>query len=129
MYVEPVPTPLSTNNAMNPTKNSGSDPATQAASTRTAPDGRVRLVPVEHRPAVEDVDASYPVYLTAGRVLQHHQSGAQTRRIGELSAALPKSFVEIHPDLAARHGVTEGDLLRVISRRGACAVGLERVAR
>ena len=65
------------------------------------PDGRARFVPVEHRPGAEDLDAEYPVYLTTGRVLQHYQSGAQTRRVPALRAAQPEPFVEIHPDLAA----------------------------
>ena len=48
------------------------------------PDGRARFVPVEHRPVAEDLDAEYPVYFTTGRVLQHYQSGAQTRRVRAL---------------------------------------------
>jgi len=79
------------------------------------PDGRARFVAVEHRPAVEDIDADYPVYLTTGRVLQQYQSGAQTRRIPSLKG---EPFVELHPALADAHDVADGDLLRVVSRRG-----------
>jgi assimilatory nitrate reductase catalytic subunit len=82
------------------------------------PDGRARFVAVEHRPAADDIDAAYPVYLTTGRVLQHYQSGAQTRRVAALRDAVPEAFVEIHPDLAELHDVGDGDDLRVISRRG-----------
>jgi assimilatory nitrate reductase catalytic subunit len=82
------------------------------------PDGRARFVPVTHRPAVEDVDEDYPVYLTTGRVLAHYQSGAQTRRIAPLEQAAPEVFVELHPDLAERLEVTAGETLRVVSRRG-----------
>ncbi|GAA0374173.1 molybdopterin oxidoreductase family protein [Microbispora corallina] len=91
------------------------------------PDGRARLVPVEHRPAAEDVDEEFPVYLTTGRVLAHYQSGAQTRRIRPLTEASPEVFVELHPDLAERLGVGPGDLVRVRSRRGS-AVGTARVS-
>jgi assimilatory nitrate reductase catalytic subunit len=90
------------------------------------PDGRARFVAVDHRPPVEDIDAAYPVYLTTGRVLQHYQSGAQTRRVAALRAAVPEAFVEIHPDLAGQHDVADGDTLRVISRRGE-AVGPARI--
>jgi assimilatory nitrate reductase catalytic subunit len=83
------------------------------------PDGRARFVAVEHRVAAEDIDAAYPVYLTTGRVLQQYQSGAQTRRVAALHTAMPGPFVELHPDLAALHEVIDGDLLRVVSRRGA----------
>jgi assimilatory nitrate reductase catalytic subunit len=92
----------------------------------TTADGRARFVPVEHRPVAEDVDADYPVYLTTGRVLQQYQSGAQTRRVPALVAAQPEPFVEIHPDLAERHGLEEGERVRVVSRRGA-AEGLVRI--
>jgi assimilatory nitrate reductase catalytic subunit len=52
-------------------------------------------------------------------VLQHYQSGAQTRRIPALMKAAPGPFVELHPQLAASIGVTEGQPLRITSRRGA----------
>ncbi|MEU8139199.1 molybdopterin oxidoreductase family protein [Streptodolium elevatio] len=82
------------------------------------PDGRARFVDVAHRPAAEEPDAEYPLYLTTGRVLAQYQSGAQTRRVAELNRAAPGPFVELHPHLADRLGVSEGDLLAVTSRRG-----------
>ena len=90
------------------------------------PDGRARFFPVEHRPVAEDLDEQYPVYLTTGRLLQHYQSGAQTRRVAALRAAQPEPFVEMHPDLAAACSLDEGDRVRVVSRRGA-AEGLVRI--
>ncbi len=86
--------------------------------TFATPDGRARFLPVEHRPAVEEVDAEYPLYLTTGRVLAQYQSGAQTRRIEPLRRAAPQAFVELHPDLAARLGVEAGEEVVVTSRRG-----------
>jgi assimilatory nitrate reductase catalytic subunit len=86
--------------------------------TFATPDGLARFLPVEHRPAAEEVDAEYPLYLTTGRVLAHYQSGAQTRRIDPLRQAAPNAFVEMHPDLAARLGVEHGDEVVVTSRRG-----------
>ncbi len=81
-------------------------------------DGRARFVPVAHRAAAEEPDAEYPVLLTTGRVLAQYQSGAQTRRVEELNAAAPGPFVEIHPRLAARLGIAEGEAVAVVSRRG-----------
>ncbi|MET9556694.1 molybdopterin oxidoreductase family protein [Streptomyces sp. NPDC006645] len=81
-------------------------------------DGRARFVPVVHRPAAEEPDAEYPVLLTTGRVVSQYQSGAQTRRVDELNAAAPGPFVELHPRLAERLGVADGDRLAVVSRRG-----------
>lgn len=81
-------------------------------------DGRARFVPVTHRPAAEETDRDYPVVLTTGRVVAQYQSGAQTRRVDELNAAAPGPFVELHPRLAERIGVAEGDPVAVTSRRG-----------
>lgn len=81
-------------------------------------DGRARFVPVAHRGAAEEPDAEYPVLLTTGRVLAQYQSGAQTRRVDELNSAAPGPFVELHPRLAARLEVGEGEPVTVVSRRG-----------
>ncbi|GGT48070.1 molybdopterin oxidoreductase family protein [Streptomyces purpureus] len=82
------------------------------------PDGRARFVPVVHRDSAEETDETYPIVLTTGRVVAQYQSGAQTRRVEELNAAAPGPFVELHPRLAARLGVTEGQDVTVVSRRG-----------
>ncbi|MCZ7431141.1 molybdopterin oxidoreductase family protein [Streptomyces sp. WMMC1477] len=82
------------------------------------PDGRARFTPVTHRPSAEEPDAEYPVLLTTGRVLAQYQSGAQTRRVAELNSAAPGPFVQLHPQLAERHGIAEGDTVAVTSRRG-----------
>ncbi|MEU9114532.1 molybdopterin oxidoreductase family protein [Streptomyces sp. NPDC048483] len=82
------------------------------------PDGRARFVPVTHRPAAEEPDDAYPVVLTTGRVLAQYQSGAQTRRVAELNAAEPGPFVQLHPRLAERLGIADGEPVAVVSRRG-----------
>jgi assimilatory nitrate reductase catalytic subunit len=82
------------------------------------PDGLARFHPVDHRGPAEPTDAEYPVQLTTGRVLQHYQSGAQTRNVPELLDAVPEVYVEVHPDTAARAGLAEGALAAVVSRRG-----------
>jgi assimilatory nitrate reductase catalytic subunit len=81
-------------------------------------DGRARLVPVDHTPSAELPDEDHPLRATTGRVLVHYQSGAQTRRVAELARVVPESFVEVHPDTAARAGLADGDMARVVSRRG-----------
>ncbi|OZM83685.1 molybdopterin oxidoreductase family protein [Pseudonocardia sp. MH-G8] len=82
-------------------------------------DGRARLVAVDHTPSAELPDAEHPLRATTGRVLVHYQSGAQTRRVAELAGVVPESFVEVHPDTAARAGLVDGEWARVVSRRGA----------
>ncbi|QKV76113.1 molybdopterin oxidoreductase family protein [Amycolatopsis sp. Hca4] len=82
------------------------------------PDGRARFVPVEHTGPAELPDEEFPLQATTGRVLQHYQSGAQTRLIEELNEVVPEAFVEVHPDTAKRAGLEEGDPARIRSRRG-----------
>ncbi|MFD9704954.1 molybdopterin oxidoreductase family protein [Lentzea sp. NPDC059081] len=81
-------------------------------------DGLARFVPVDHRGPAEPPDEQFPLQATTGRVLQHYQSGAQTRRIGELLKAVPEMYVEVHPDTAARAGLEPDGLAHVVSRRG-----------
>jgi assimilatory nitrate reductase catalytic subunit len=82
------------------------------------PDGRARVIAVEHRAVADDLRADAPLYLVTGRVLQHYQSGAQTRRVPELLEAEPEVFAEIHPRVAAALGVADGGLLRLRTARG-----------
>jgi assimilatory nitrate reductase catalytic subunit len=79
-------------------------------------DGRARFWVVEHRAAAEVPDGDFPVHLTTGRVLGQYQSGAQTRRIKDLPDDGP--FVELHPMLAGRIGVSAGQPVRIRTRRG-----------
>ncbi|MEO8604375.1 MAG: ABC transporter substrate-binding protein [bacterium] len=83
------------------------------------PDGKARFHPVEYRPPAEDVDADYPIILTTGRVVSQFLSGNQTRRIGPLVEQQPEPLLEMHPRLAARLGIADGERVRVASRRGA----------
>jgi assimilatory nitrate reductase catalytic subunit len=81
-------------------------------------DGRARFHAVEHRGAAEEPDPDFPFYLTTGRLMNHYQTGAQTRRIPELAAAEAGPFVEMHPQVARTLGVDEGGLVRLSTRRG-----------
>jgi assimilatory nitrate reductase catalytic subunit len=82
------------------------------------PDGRAKFIAVDHRHPAERRDRSYPLYLTTGRVLTQYQSGAQTRLIESLDGPDSEQFLQIHPDTAVRHGIGEGDWVRITSRRG-----------
>lgn len=85
------------------------------------PSGRACFRAVSWRPPVERPDGDFPLSLTTGRVLEHYQSGTQTRRTPQLMAAGADAFVELHPVLARRHGIEEGDKVWLASRRGRAA--------
>jgi assimilatory nitrate reductase catalytic subunit len=82
------------------------------------PSGRARMHAVRHGAPAEDLDADFPIYLTTGRTLAHYQSGTQTRRIPELMDIAPAPFAEMHPRLARRHRLANGDAVTLATRRG-----------
>jgi assimilatory nitrate reductase catalytic subunit len=83
------------------------------------PDGRARFHIVRPLPAAEETDPDFPFVLTTGRLLAQYQSGAQTRRVASLMEAAPEPFLEIHPQIARTVGVADGEMVRLVSRRGA----------
>lgn len=85
-------------------------------------DGKAHFYPIEWRPAAEEPDAEYPIILTTGRVVSQFLSGNQTRRIGGLLDQVPQPFCEIHPRLAEKLGIADGDFVKVESRRGSTTV-------
>jgi assimilatory nitrate reductase catalytic subunit len=98
---------------------SGSDGTPRMFTERFAhPDGLARMVATTPGAPADDLAPDRPVYLVTGRVLAHYQSGAQTRRIAALNRAAAEPFVELHPQLARRLAVDEGDTVAVMSRRG-----------
>jgi assimilatory nitrate reductase catalytic subunit len=89
------------------------------------PDGKAVMTPVTPRrrrtpaaPPAGDGTAATTMTLITGRLLEHYQSGAQTRRVSELLAAQPEAKVQIHPAAAASMGITEGALVSVANERG-----------
>ena len=82
------------------------------------PDGKARFHAVPFRESAEVVDDEYPIWLTTGRVVSQYLSGTQTRRIAALVAQYPEPLCEMHPQLAERLGVADGDNVAVTSRRG-----------
>ncbi len=86
------------------------------------PDGRARFHPVEHRPAAEEPDLDFPLYLTTGRLRAQYQSGAQTRRIPALASVEPVAYAELHPHLAESLDIADGDPLLLETRRGSATL-------
>ena len=92
-------------------------------------DGRARLIAVDHVGPAEDLSADAPLFLITGRVLEHYQSGAQTRRVPALLAAQPAPFVEVHPLLAHRLGVEDGEEVVLTTARASVTAGVRITAR
>ncbi len=69
-------------------------------------------------PAAEVPDADYPFWLCTGRVLEHWHTGTMTGRVKSLHRAYPNAVANLHPDDARRLGLSNGDRVRIASRRG-----------
>ncbi|WP_207456517.1 molybdopterin oxidoreductase family protein [Herbiconiux sp. SYSU D00978] len=82
------------------------------------PDGLARLVAVIPRLREPGAQRGGELTLVTGRLLEHYQSGAQTRRVPELVTARPEAALQIHPATASRLGIASGDLVEITSPRG-----------
>ena len=60
-----------------------------------------------------------PMVLTTGRQLEHWHTGAMTRRASYLDALEPEATASLNPKELRRLGVTPGEPIRVMTRRGA----------
>ncbi len=82
------------------------------------PSGKGQFVPLEFRPPVETPDDDYPLVLTTERSLYHYHTGTMTRRVAGLNILRPHELVEMNPKDALKLGVSDGEMVRVVSRRG-----------
>jgi formate dehydrogenase major subunit len=96
------------------------DPGQPVVFTERFPtdSGRARLVPTQLRTADELPDASFPLVLITGRLLEHWHTGAMTRRAAVLDAIEPEPTVSMNARERGRAGVSAGDWITVASRRG-----------
>ncbi|MEO5317141.1 molybdopterin oxidoreductase family protein [Arthrobacter sp. CC3] len=92
-------------------------------------DGKAVMTPVAPRrrrapaagPATDirrDLIGAKPMTLITGRLLEHYQSGSQTRRVSELLESQPEAKMQIHPAAAASMGITDGAFVSVANERG-----------
>ncbi|MBP8060180.1 MAG: molybdopterin oxidoreductase family protein, partial [Chloroflexi bacterium] len=94
------------------------NPVAQGKGPFYFPDGKARFNLSVYAPPAEDVDETYPIILTTGRVVSQFLSGTQTRRIGPLVDHYPEPRVEMHPLLAQKLAIADGEWVEVASRRG-----------
>jgi formate dehydrogenase alpha subunit len=95
-------------------------------------DGRAVFHPVEYAEPGELPDEEFPFVMNTGRQLYHWHTGTMTRRSKGLDAREPLATVEVHPADAAELGVTDGDLVKISSRRNSMLISVRissRVAR
>jgi formate dehydrogenase major subunit len=72
---------------------------------------------VEHEPPVEGLDPEFPLRLTTGRRLDSYNTGVQS---GLFASPMRRGeTVDLSPEDCRRLGIAAGDMVRVVSRRGA----------
>ena len=80
-------------------------------TTRRAP-----FFAVEHDPPLDELTEEFPTRLTTGRRLDSYNTGVQSGRYS--SPRRISGSIDLSPEDGADLGVTEGDRVRVVSRRG-----------
>ncbi|MEN2786937.1 molybdopterin-dependent oxidoreductase [Sphingomonas qilianensis] len=80
-------------------------------------DGRARLVSVAQKPVAAPL-ANWPMTLNTGRYRDHWHSMTRTGLSPKLARHREEPLVEIHPDDAARLGIVDRGLARVITPQG-----------
>jgi len=72
---------------------------------------------VEQEPPVDALDHDFPIRLTTGRRLDSYNTGVQTSRYA--SPLRHGETLDISPQDGKKYGFEEGEMARVVSRRGA----------
>ena len=80
--------------------------------------GRARFAAMSYLAPAEMPDARYPLSLNTGRLRDHWHGMSRTARAPRLFGHVPEPAVSMHPQDAARRGITAGDLVALSTRRG-----------
>ena len=81
--------------------------------------GRGTFFPIAYREPAEIPDDQFPFVLTTGRMGFHFHTGTMTRISPSLHKESETAYMEINPGDAEGLGIDNGEMVRVISRRGA----------
>ncbi|SDK17340.1 nitrate reductase [Billgrantia gudaonensis] len=92
------------------------------------PDGRACLVPVRSQLPAQALSAARPLRLNTGRIRDQWHTMTRTARAPRLMNHRSEPFIELHPDDALAHGVTDRQLAR-LSGAGGDYLGRIRLAR
>ncbi len=80
------------------------------------PGNRVPFQAVDHDPPVDKLSDDYPIRLTTGRRLDSYNTGVQTG--GYTSPLRRGESLDMSPEDVEAYGLTDGERVRVVSRRG-----------
>ncbi len=66
----------------------------------------------------EIADPRFPYVITTYRLTEHYTAGGMSRWVPWLAELQPHGFIELSPELAAEHGIANGDWVTVWTLRG-----------
>lgn len=80
--------------------------------------GKAMLWPVTLEPIADALSDQFPFFLNTGRTVEHWHTRTKTGRVEILESLAPEGWVEINPVDAKNLGVSSGERVRLVSRRG-----------
>ena len=80
--------------------------------------GKGRFMPLDYKPPAEAPDDNYPLILTTERSLYHYHTSTMTGKVKGLNKLHGEELVEINPADAQKLGISNGQSIKIISRRG-----------
>jgi assimilatory nitrate reductase catalytic subunit len=86
------------------------------------PSGKARFVAQAYRPAADAVDARFPFVLMTGRLRDQWHGMSRTGTVGQLFEHAPEPVIEMSPSDLTQRRLSEGQWVRVTSRRGSLTV-------
>lgn len=95
--------------------------ATMYTEKFSHPDGLGVFTPIDFKEPSEWPDAEYGFILSTGRRREHYNNGSMTRRTG-IYKVWDHETVEINPHDAFRLDIIDGEMVKVVSRRGEVSV-------
>ncbi|UCE54462.1 MAG: formate dehydrogenase subunit alpha [Desulfobacterales bacterium] len=102
-----------------PTKN---HPGTPILHTQQFARGKGKFIPLTYQAPAELPDEEYPLILTTARNLYQYHTGTMSRKVQGINVLHGEERVEVNPQDAKAHGIQDGEMIRLVSRRGDLAV-------
>ena len=94
------------------------DPGTPFLHKDQFSKGKGSFFPIPYREPAEQIDQDFPFWLTTGRMGFHYHTRTMTGVSPSLQKEAKEGYMEINPFDAAGLGIEEGELVKVVSRRG-----------
>jgi formate dehydrogenase alpha subunit len=97
-------------------------PGTPILHTQQFTRGKGKFMPLKYQAPAELPDAQYPLMLTTARNLYQYHTGTMSRKVQGINVLHGEERVEVNPQDAETHGIQDGEMIRLVSRRGDVAV-------